>query len=759
MVKQQYVREGPCCCFVSVLTSALPSALPFALFTAMNNLVRSSRSRSILAFALVAVRLVFILTLALCGCVFIFNNDGQSTAQAQVFTQPYRDSIQAALAKHTTNDSIRAKLLNTVAFAHNTFDPHYAIQLASEAERLADSLHDRRQMAEALRIQAFAEQRMGRMSASMKQYLKALPIFERLNDSLGIANCYNGIGIVHFEQSKYSLAIEYYQKSLQYSLPSKSYERAAASLVNLGYLYAQQQRLAEAEECTHRALALDTLRGMKLTSPFVLCNFSEVARRQGKLDKAERYATQALSASHLVKNKVAETRALSILGFIASERKQHRQALAYLHQAIDAARSAQLRYRLQDGYFALSLVSAKMGDFRAAYCYRDTFKLYRDTLTEETTSVAAVMLDARREQERKALELALLAHNNQTQTRWLMVLGAALALVLVLVALLVRSNARVRQAYRQMTVQNTLLDKQTKRMQEQSVEIQEANTALNEQNTTLQGLNAALERTNSELTQANEVRSRLLSMASHDLKNPLGAVIGFAAVLQMQAAEDEFIRSITTQILSASERMLALVRDLLDKAAHDLGKMELHAELMDMASLLRDTVTQAQPTAARKSQTLTLKCDDNLFTRGEAKRLHQVMENLISNAVKYSPPNAYITVTGSQVNGHILVSVCDEGPGLTDEDQQKLFGFFQRLSAKPTAGEESHGVGLAVVKQIIELHGGKIWAENNAHRQNNAPTHVNGQDGRKDERKGDQTGERKGELGATFLLDCRQHRC
>jgi len=96
---------------------------------------------------------------------------------------------------------------------------------------------------------------------------------------------------------------------------------------------------------------------------------------------------------------------------------------------------------------------------------------------------------------------------------------------------------------------------------------------------------------------------------------------------------------------------------------------------------------------------------------GDWRRIVQVIDNLLSNAVKYSPFDTQMFVHLQKSGDLIRLEVRDEGPGLTEEDKQKLFGFFQRLSARPTGGESSSGVGLSSVKKIVELHGGRVWAE------------------------------------------------
>ncbi|KER09264.1 MAG: hypothetical protein HY22_12970 [[Candidatus Thermochlorobacteriaceae] bacterium GBChlB] len=116
--------------------------------------------------------------------------------------------------------------------------------------------------------------------------------------------------------------------------------------------------------------------------------------------------------------------------------------------------------------------------------------------------------------------------------------------------------------------------------------------------------------------------------------------------------------------------------------------------------------------AQNKRQCLQLHLEENCIVNVDAERMKEVVENLIGNAIKYSPHEKTIWITVARIGrDKVRFSVRDEGQGLTEEDMKKLFGKFQRLSARPTGGESSTGLGLSIVKKLVELHGGKIWAE------------------------------------------------
>ncbi|MFQ3607086.1 MAG: ATP-binding protein [Chloroherpetonaceae bacterium] len=218
-----------------------------------------------------------------------------------------------------------------------------------------------------------------------------------------------------------------------------------------------------------------------------------------------------------------------------------------------------------------------------------------------------------------------------------------------------------------------------------------------------------------KVEEANAFKTELLGIAAHDLKNPLQVIQVFAALIEESAVNDQ-AKEYSKTIQSSSARMLKLIKDLLETAALDSGKLDLNKIPINLADLLRAVAEHNRPNAERKSQTIALELEEGCITELDSERMREVFENLVSNALKYSPRKKQILIQcqkelTSENKTVIRVAVKDEGQGLTEEDKQKLFGRFQRLSARPTGGESSTGLGLSIVKQLVELHGGKVWAE------------------------------------------------
>jgi two-component system sensor histidine kinase/response regulator len=215
------------------------------------------------------------------------------------------------------------------------------------------------------------------------------------------------------------------------------------------------------------------------------------------------------------------------------------------------------------------------------------------------------------------------------------------------------------------------------------------------------------------LREMNKEKDEFMGIAAHDLRVPLTAIVGYAELIledpQLQRAE---LEGLIERIRDTANRMTQMVSNLLNANAIERGDIQLHLTACDLPSLLTTVVESYRATAESKHQTFRLKPPAQpISVFADHNVTIQVLENLISNAVKYSPIGKQISAGVSVVNGAARAEVEDEGPGLNSEDMKKLFGKFARLSAKPTAGEQATGLGLSVVKKLVESMRGRVWCE------------------------------------------------
>ncbi len=216
-----------------------------------------------------------------------------------------------------------------------------------------------------------------------------------------------------------------------------------------------------------------------------------------------------------------------------------------------------------------------------------------------------------------------------------------------------------------------------------------------------------------QLEAASQHKSEFLANMSHELRTPLNAVIGFSEVLSermfgdLNEKQDEYLRDIH----ASGQHLLSLINDILDLSKIEAGKMELELSDFDLPMTIDNALMLVRERAGRRSVTLHATVDERLGqVQGDERKLRQVLLNLLSNAIKFTPEGGRIEVGAKPVNGSIEVSVSDTGVGIAPEDQDAVFEEFRQVGTAEKKVEGT-GLGLALSRKFIELHGGKIWVK------------------------------------------------
>ena len=232
-------------------------------------------------------------------------------------------------------------------------------------------------------------------------------------------------------------------------------------------------------------------------------------------------------------------------------------------------------------------------------------------------------------------------------------------------------------------------------------------------NNELVSMQRELARQNAELNRLNDLKNQFLGMAAHDLRNPLQGILTYSDFLLdelagiLNADQVEFLHVIHSQ----SQYMAHLVDDLLDVAAIESGQLQLDLQPVELVQLAQTNLARNQLIAGRKGITLHLQAMPVPGLLLDAAKIEQVLDNLVTNAIKFSPSGSRVEVSIQPVGAEIQISVRDQGPGIPPAEMAALFKPFHRTSVKSTAGEKSTGLGLVIVKRIVEGHGGRIQVE------------------------------------------------
>jgi signal transduction histidine kinase len=214
-----------------------------------------------------------------------------------------------------------------------------------------------------------------------------------------------------------------------------------------------------------------------------------------------------------------------------------------------------------------------------------------------------------------------------------------------------------------------------------------------------------------QLEIANRHKSEFLANMSHELRTPLNAVIGFSEVLlermfgEINPKQEEYLQD----ILSSGKHLLSLINDILDLSKIEAGRMELEAQPFDLPAALDNALTLIRERAARNSIGLVVHVDPGIGEiMADERKIKQVLLNLLSNAVKFTPEGGKITMSAALNGAAVEVSVADTGIGIAAEDQQAIFEEFRQVGSDYARKREGTGLGLALARRLVELHGGRL---------------------------------------------------
>ncbi|MCH6255548.1 hybrid sensor histidine kinase/response regulator [Puniceicoccaceae bacterium K14] len=222
-----------------------------------------------------------------------------------------------------------------------------------------------------------------------------------------------------------------------------------------------------------------------------------------------------------------------------------------------------------------------------------------------------------------------------------------------------------------------------------------------------------LQKANDSLVDLNAEKNEFMGIASHDLKNPLTSIIGISQLIKSnEEMPVEKMRSWVDKIEAQSEKMVYIIKNLLDVNRLDQGELRYNRTHLDLSPIVNEIYLHQLGMAEPKDQEMIITtAGEPLIVNCDQNILMQVFENLISNAVKYTPHEKRIWVETKKDGDYAVFTVKDEGPGLSVSDQDKLFQRFSKLSPQPTGGEHSSGLGLSIVKRFVEDMGGEVWCE------------------------------------------------
>lgn len=527
---------------------------------------------------------------------------------------------------------------------------------------------------------------------SLEYYLKGLQHLEGIHNKRDLAVSYNNIGIIHERLNNYDKAKEYYHKTLEIYEQLDLKDEMAIVYNNLGIVFDDTDQKDKALDYYQRSFELDQhakdTNGMATS----LNNIGLIYYNMKDFEKSLEYLTQSLNYSKQNDNQYSIANTLNNIAEVLIDQQKYTEASRKINTALDIAKDIKAKEIEEESYRLLSSLHESLGDHQKALQYYKMQSEIHDTIFSREKQNRIADIQIKYETEQKEKEIQLLKKDNEIHKLEIKKQKNFRNFVFFIVVLLILLIALIYNRF-------SLKKKNTRILEEKNKQLRQANEKLKKSEQNLRELNAT--------------KDKFFSIISHDLKNPFQALFGFSEVLYKQIHEHtrEEIKEYSKAIYESAQNLFNLLQNLLQWSRSQLGSIKLSPQQTQIRESVEDIIQLLSINADEKNLTIDNTIPEDLEAYVDENVISTVMRNLLSNAIKFTPNGGKVVISGKEKKHETIISVSDDGKGISRDEMDKLFNIEKGYTTKGTANEKGTGLGLILCKELIEKSNGKIWVE------------------------------------------------
>ncbi|HEY8511222.1 MAG TPA: tetratricopeptide repeat-containing sensor histidine kinase [Cyclobacteriaceae bacterium] len=641
-----------------------------------------------------------------------------TTAVAQT---SQRDSLEHLLGTNLS-DSVRLRTQIKLSNLYQFHDYDRSLSHAQEAVAQAERMGQYWALAESYRNLAYIYTLNGDYSTALKYDNIALQNATASGDSASITASYSYLGNDYYDIGEYDDAYFYFTQSYRLARATNDSLNMAIALHNVGRVFKELQEYDRALNHFALSLKMSNQIGDKPGLPYYYDEFGDVMMRKGNYDSALTALSKALTlinelnlgelkpktfskiaSSYLYKkdfekafayydstqrlyektnNQYGKAEVCLGRGIVFLEQDEYDDAERLIEEGLSIARRLNARVLEIECYRYLHTIWEKRGDFRRALDYFKRYKTLEDSLFSQEVLHKLYRDQIRYETEARDMEIAALSQIDARQKDALKreefirnILAVVFGLCMLLLITVYRSGQRRKEI-------NKLLVKHQKEMETRS----------------------------EELERLNQVKDKFFSIISHDLRSPINALSGILDVMARGGLSQAEFAEHTKELRIRFNHTRTLLNNLLDWTLLQMDKLSLQAARIDLSKIIDENI-QLLASLNAKQITLINNVREEAIAFADSNTINLVIRNLITNAIKFTNDGGTVIIDAKDEGGHWLVSVQDNGIGISPEVQQMLFDKTSPYTTRGTANEKGTGLGLILCKEFVEKNGGKIWVE------------------------------------------------
>lgn len=590
----------------------------------------------------------------------------------------YLDNARALYEKEDDKAGICEVLISLGKTLVHKGEFQSAIEINLQALKATEELKDVKRMMSVMNNIGFNYWNLGDNKKALAYLSNSLELKKRHGDDSDIAKSLNNLGVVYNAMGDYLSALKCYNEACKIVEQLNQKKGVAILYMNIGLLYVKLSNMDKAIEFLNKSLAINKEIDYKKGEGECYVNLALVYRVDEKYDESLKFAKLGLEVAEKIGDKKVTAYAYQEIFKTLEQKKEYDEALEYawksynLRKEIDHKQGVvEIAHHLCNLFIELGNLEKVPALLEEAYktCDEANLQSYKISNYFIVAKYYEKLGDYKRAAEyyRRHIEMNENHYSEEAKIK----VGNLQAIF------------EIEQARRESEIYKL-----------KNIDLAEANK---------------------KLEVMNQEKNEFLNLVSHDLKNPLNSIFGFSTILVEDAGilSKEEVSDFASNINISSMAMIDLVNEILNSDLMDSGRYELKNELVDLNAIISSLIGMNKFQLKQKDIKVNFEESSTAHLFSDGNILKQIISNLFSNAIKFSSPGSEISLNiyHNENKSSTFIEVKDEGPGLTEEDKEKLFIKFAKLSAKPTAGESSTGLGLSIVKKLTDIIGGNITCE------------------------------------------------
>lgn len=612
-------------------------------------------------------------------------------AEMYLTVDPMKSIVRAkgalSLAEKENNHSARARALITLGQAHRYLlsDFDKALEYSFEALRIEENhnLH----LGRTRTLIAIAEiyKEVGNNYQALEYYMQALVLQKQLDEDEAVIQTLNAIGLIHLQLNNDKKALEYHKEALVLSKKIGLQKEEANSIDYVAEALRKGGKLNRAIEEQTAALQLRKEIEDQAGIARSMTSLGEIYFHRGDMEKALDYYVESINIDRKLKNKNGLAKSYNNIGALFIRTKEYDRAIKNLEIGLKYGVEENAKKHIRDSYELLYTAHSALEDYVNALLYKDLFIAISEFIYSEESDRKIAEMQTKYEIDKKEDEIELLKRSQEVRDlqlakqndlkNFLIIALVLFAIIAILIYYLYRTKRR------------------------SNLHLMETNAQINEKNKALEELNAT--------------KDKFFSIISHDLKGPLNSLTSFSSLLinHISHMSKDEIQMLAKDLDKSVKGLFSLLENLLEWSRSQSGNIELKPEALDLINLIDQTKNILSKTAENKNIRLITPEFFNLAVFGDRNSISTILRNLISNALKFTPSGGEVKVEVTENQNMAIISIVDNGVGMSDEVVSKLFRIDQKHSTKGTANEKGTGLGLILCKEFAEKNGGTISVE------------------------------------------------